>query len=67
MSLSIKSWWVSTPSSYAVLSIISKSRESANICRNIPPITQNLNTITFMIKIIVILIFILHYLGKMLF
>ena len=42
--LSIKSWCVFTPSLYEVLIIMSKSKASANQVRNIPPITQNLNT-----------------------
>ena len=49
MSLSIKSCVVSTPSSYSVLIIMVKSTESANQARNNPPITQNLNTKTYII------------------
>ena len=60
MSLSSKSWWVSTPSSYAVLIRLSKSKASANQVRNIPQITQNLKT-GIMLKVRIIRIFIIVF------
>ena len=53
ISLSIKSWTELTPSLYEVLIRWSKSKASANQVRNIPQITQNLNT-SIMLKVRII-------------